>query len=149
MTLHKRLPLEIFGSILHLCVGFEKPVRDLVTLQLVCWTWHNIIADASFLWGTINAAEGLGAFRKALQMAKNSLLDLIFIERSTKIDQTEFFKLAGEKINQWKSLVVDSKRWEACQDHLDPAQGHLDLGPRASPKATSHTPIWRSTTQHC
>lgn len=125
MTLHERLPPEIFGSILHLCVGFEKPVRDLVTLQLVCWDWNNIIADASFLWGTINAAEGSRSVHKALQMAKNSLLDLTFIERRSKIDQTEFFKQTGERIDQWRSLVVESEKWEAAL---------IDLRTRKPPK---------------
>ncbi|KAG8958935.1 hypothetical protein FRC05_008261 [Tulasnella sp. 425] len=113
--LHERLPLEIFCHIIHLCVGFKTPVRDLVELQLVCRSWHDIIADTSFLWGTINAAEGLPAVRKALEMAKDSLIDINFINRGRKVDQTEFFKLAREKVYQWRSFVVEfgSGEWES------------------------------------
>lgn len=108
MPLHERLPLEIFETILHICVGFETPFRDLVTLQLVCRSWRDIIVNASFLWGTINAAEGLLALHKALQMAQDSLLNIRFSERSSKIDKTEFFKLVGDRVDQWSSLVVRS-----------------------------------------
>ncbi|KAG8965514.1 hypothetical protein FRC05_003247 [Tulasnella sp. 425] len=116
--LHERLPLEIFGAILHLCVGFKTPVRDLTMLQLVCRSWHDIIVDTSFLWGTINAAEGLPAVRKALQMAKDSLIDLTFIQDANRINQTQFFKLARGKLNQWRSLVVESKQWRSALDDL-------------------------------
>lgn len=109
MPLHECLPLEIFETILHFCIGFETPFRDLVTLQLVCRSWRDVIAHASFLWGTINAAEGLLALRKALQMAQDSLLNIMFMERSSKIDKTEFFKLVGDRMDRWSSLVVRSR----------------------------------------
>ncbi|KAG8964027.1 hypothetical protein FRC00_004055 [Tulasnella sp. 408] len=113
MPIHERLPPEIFLAILHLCVRPTQPVTDLVTLQRVCRSWHDIIADASFLWGTINAVEGLPAVRKALQMAKNSPLDLIFDESGNEMDQAEFFSLAGGRVSQWRSLVIDSDEWES------------------------------------
>ncbi|KAG8938624.1 hypothetical protein FRC04_008141 [Tulasnella sp. 424] len=116
--MHDRLPLEVFYAILYLSVGSTAPVRDLVTLQLVCRSWHDIIADASFLWGTINPSEGLFEMHKALEMAKDASLDLIFIEKRSKINQTDFFKLTGERINQWRSLVVESKQWESALDDL-------------------------------
>ncbi|KAG8896090.1 hypothetical protein FRC00_006493 [Tulasnella sp. 408] len=117
MPLHECLPLEIFETILHLCVGFATPVRNLVTLQLVCRSWHDAIANASFLWGTINSEEGWSAFRKALQMVKGSSLDITYtarVGRSAKIDQAEFFKVARERINQWNSLVVQAPRCMAA-----------------------------------
>ncbi|KAG8909374.1 hypothetical protein FRC00_010253, partial [Tulasnella sp. 408] len=107
MLIHERIPREIFETILHLCVGFETPVRDLVTLQLVCRSWHDIVAEASFLWGTITTDEGSKAFHKALQMAKDSLLDVIFIDEG-EIEASHFFSLTGDKMNQWRSLSVES-----------------------------------------
>ncbi|KAG8942478.1 hypothetical protein FRC04_003646 [Tulasnella sp. 424] len=115
---HERLPLEIFTAIIHLCVGFSTPVCDLVTLQLVCRSWHDIIADASFLWGTINAAEGFPGVRKALQMVKDSLIDLTFMEDTSKINQAQFFQLARGKLNQWRSFVVESREWRSALDDL-------------------------------
>ncbi|KAG9046458.1 hypothetical protein FS837_004385 [Tulasnella sp. UAMH 9824] len=109
MPLHECLPLEIFETILHFCIGFETPFLDLVTLQLVCRSWRDVIVNASFLWGTINAAEGLLALHRALQMAQDSLLNIRFMERSSKIDKAEFFNLVGDRINQWSSLVVQSR----------------------------------------
>ncbi|KAG8912720.1 hypothetical protein FRC00_003941, partial [Tulasnella sp. 408] len=113
MPLHQRIPIEILENIFHFCIGFATPVQDLVTLQLVCRSWHDIIANASFLWGTINSEEGWPAFYKALQMTKDSLLDLTFTAkfgRSAKIDQTEFFEVARERISQWGSLVIQAPR---------------------------------------
>ncbi|KAG9048123.1 hypothetical protein FS837_000694 [Tulasnella sp. UAMH 9824] len=113
MSIHERLPLEIFLAVLHLCVRPTQTVTDLVTLQRVCRSWHDIITDASFLWGTINSVEGLPAVRKALQMAKNSPLDLIFDESLSEMDQAQFFKLVGGRVSQWRSLVVESDEWES------------------------------------
>ncbi|KAG8896091.1 hypothetical protein FRC00_006494, partial [Tulasnella sp. 408] len=125
MPLHERVPPEIFEAILHFCVGFETPFRDLVTLQLVCRSWRDVIANASFLWGTINAAEGLLALHKSLQMAQNSLLSIRFMERSSKIDKTEFFKLVGDRMDRWSSLLVQSRSglnpaWTALQTKKPP-----------------------------
>ncbi|KAG8890346.1 hypothetical protein FRC00_014315, partial [Tulasnella sp. 408] len=114
MPLHERLPLEIFLAIIHLCIGPTIPITDLVALQRVCRSWHDIIAGASFLWGTINAVEGLPAVRKALQMAKNSPLDLTFEEFRSRMHQTDFFNLMGERVNQWRSLVIESEEWESA-----------------------------------
>ncbi|KAG8910122.1 hypothetical protein FRC00_008828 [Tulasnella sp. 408] len=126
MPLHERLPIEILETILQLCVGLQTPVRDLLTLQLVCRSWRDIIANASFLWSTINAAEGELALRKALQMAKNSPLNITFIEKSNKTDQSKFFKLVGERVDQWSSLVVQSRRSDAALAVL-PTQKPLNL----------------------
>ncbi|KAG8914207.1 hypothetical protein FRC00_000525 [Tulasnella sp. 408] len=112
MLVHEWIPREIFETILHRCVGFETPVRDLVTLQLVCRTWHDIIAETSFLWGTITTSEGSQAYKKALQMAKDSLLDVIFVENDGETKASEFFRLTGEKIHQWKSFTVKSETVE-------------------------------------
>ncbi|KAG8909693.1 hypothetical protein FRC01_006794, partial [Tulasnella sp. 417] len=110
--LEERLPLEIFLTILRLSVGSTQPVTDLVTLQLVCRSWHDIIAGASFLWATINTAEGFRACSKALQVAKNSLLELTCGEGMNKKDRNEFSRLANERADQWKSLVIDVDQWE-------------------------------------
>lgn len=113
MPLHERLPLEIFLTIIHFCAGTDLPIKDLVTLQRVCRSWHNIIAGASFLWGTINPVEGSPAVRKALHMAKNSPLDLKFQEFRSGMHQNEFFSLAGERVDRWRSLVIESEEWES------------------------------------
>ncbi|KAG9048122.1 hypothetical protein FS837_000693 [Tulasnella sp. UAMH 9824] len=112
--LHDRLPLEIFLAIIQLCVGPVMTITDLVALQLVCRSWHNIIANASFLWGTINSVEGLPAVRKALQMAKNSPLDITFEEFRSKMHQIDFFNLVGERVNQWRSLVIETEERESA-----------------------------------
>ncbi|KIO21009.1 hypothetical protein M407DRAFT_219439 [Tulasnella calospora MUT 4182] len=111
MPVHDRIPREIFETILHLCVGFDTPVRDLVTLQLVCRTWHDIIAEASSLWGTVSAGEGSRAFHKAFRMAENSRLDIIFTDEGV-IEASEFFSLTGKKIDQWRSLAIEADRME-------------------------------------
>ncbi|KAG9046457.1 hypothetical protein FS837_004384 [Tulasnella sp. UAMH 9824] len=110
MPIHERLPNEIFETILQLCVGFETPVRDLSTLPLVCRRWRDIIANASFLWCTISAAEGEQALRKALQMAKNSLLNINFTKNINGTDQSKFFRLVRERVGHWDSLLVQSRR---------------------------------------
>ncbi|KAG8895500.1 hypothetical protein FRC00_007397 [Tulasnella sp. 408] len=124
MPIHDRIPREIFESILRLCVDSEKPVRDLENLQLVCRSWRDIIAEASFLWSTITTVEGRQAFHKALRMAKDSPLDIIFIERFRRrpsdlggvtagemIDRWtsfDFFTAAAEKVHQWRSLEIQA-----------------------------------------
>ncbi|KAG8907206.1 hypothetical protein FRC01_007767, partial [Tulasnella sp. 417] len=108
LPIHERIPREIFETILHLCVGFETPVKDLISLQLVCRSWRDVIADTSFLWGTITTEEGPQAFRKTLGMAKDSLLDIIFIDDG-EIEASEFFSMTGEKLDQWRSLSVESE----------------------------------------
>ncbi|KIO21008.1 hypothetical protein M407DRAFT_10590 [Tulasnella calospora MUT 4182] len=111
MPVHDRIPREIFETILYLYVGIDTPVRDIVTLQLVCRTWYDIIAEASFLWGTISTVEGSQAFRKAFRMAQNSPLDIFFIEKNG-IKASEFFSLIGQRIDQWRSLAIDADRVE-------------------------------------
>ncbi|KAG8895343.1 hypothetical protein FRC00_007608 [Tulasnella sp. 408] len=125
MPLHDRIPREIFETIVRLCVHPEMPVLDLEHLQLVCRGWRDIIAEASFLWGTITTFEGRRAFHKALRMAKDCPLDIIFIERFlrrpsgfgrvTARDPMDrwtsfnFFNAAAEKIHQWRSLEIQAK----------------------------------------
>ncbi|KAG9046460.1 hypothetical protein FS837_004387 [Tulasnella sp. UAMH 9824] len=109
MPLHDRIPREIFETILHLCVGFKTPVYDLENLQLVCRSWRDIVAEASFLWSTITTLEGPGVFHKALRMVKGSLLDIIFIELvHGDVQAKDFFSLTGEKIDQWRSLEIQA-----------------------------------------
>ncbi|KAG8958132.1 hypothetical protein FRC00_003022 [Tulasnella sp. 408] len=122
MLIHDRIPQEIFEIILRLCLDSEKPVHNLESLQLVCRRWRDIIAEASFLWGTITAFEGRRAFHKALRMAKNSSLDIIFFDDylewwdipvGMKIDRwasLDFFTLAAEKIDQWRSLEIGARK---------------------------------------
>ncbi|KAG9046456.1 hypothetical protein FS837_004383 [Tulasnella sp. UAMH 9824] len=47
-------------------------------------------------------------------MAKNSLLNINFIENNSEIDITEFFKLVGDRVDQWSSLVVQSSRFDSA-----------------------------------
>ncbi|KAG9048127.1 hypothetical protein FS837_000698 [Tulasnella sp. UAMH 9824] len=51
-------------------------------------------------------------------MARESPLDLTFIINTSKIDQNDFFELAGAKVSQWRSLVVETRFWEAALMHL-------------------------------
>lgn len=127
MPLHERLPIEILETILQLCVGCQTPVRDLLTLQLVRRSWRDIIVNASVLWSTISAEEDEPALREALQMAKDSSLNIMFIEKSNKTDQRKFFKLVGERVNQCRSLVVQSRRSDAALAVL-PTQRPPNLG---------------------
>ncbi|KAG8923284.1 hypothetical protein FRC01_012937 [Tulasnella sp. 417] len=46
-------------------------------------------------------------------MAKNSLLDLILDKFVNLRDQTPFINLINERVDQWRSLVIDMKRWES------------------------------------
>ncbi|KAG8914206.1 hypothetical protein FRC00_000524 [Tulasnella sp. 408] len=83
--------------------------------------------------GTITTDEGSKAFHKAFQMAKDSLLDVIFIDEG-EIEASQFFSLTGDKMNQWRSLSVESNsmadvlanmqaQWPPKLDML-----HLDAG---------------------
>ncbi|KAG8958130.1 hypothetical protein FRC00_003020 [Tulasnella sp. 408] len=117
MPVHDRIPREIFEIILHLCVGFKTPVYDLENLQLVCRSWRDIVAEASFLWSTITTLEGPGVFHKALRMAKDSPLDIIFIELvHGDVQAKDFFGLTGNKIDQWRSLEIQAS--EDMEDAL-------------------------------
>ncbi|KAG8946559.1 hypothetical protein FRC04_011617 [Tulasnella sp. 424] len=106
-----RIPYETLLHIIHIYVRDSNyPVRDLSTLTLVCQHWRAIVEDTSSLWGRIDASEGLVALRKGLRMAKDAALHITYIQERSKVDQSAFafFKTIGERIGQWRSLVVDA-----------------------------------------
>ncbi|KAG8923285.1 hypothetical protein FRC01_012938 [Tulasnella sp. 417] len=51
-------------------------------------------------------------------MAKNSLLELTCGEEMNEKDGNEFSRLANERADQWKSLVIDVEPWEAVLTRL-------------------------------
>ncbi|KIO26645.1 hypothetical protein M407DRAFT_24089 [Tulasnella calospora MUT 4182] len=103
----RQLPPEILVEIVRHSVLQETRLRDLARLSLVCKRWSIVIGDAAVLWGTINAAEGLSAVRKALEMAKGTPLDISFDEITANITRKDFFESIGERIAQWRSFVLD------------------------------------------
>ncbi|KAG8946552.1 hypothetical protein FRC04_011610 [Tulasnella sp. 424] len=120
-TIH-RIPDEILLHIIHIYVkGSSFPVRDLSALTLVCQRWRAFVEDASSLWGRIDASEGLAAVRKGLRMAKSAALYIKYIQRRSKTDQFAFFKAIGERVSQWRSLVVNARQGEHCSAILKTA----------------------------
>ncbi|KAG8946558.1 hypothetical protein FRC04_011616 [Tulasnella sp. 424] len=115
-----RTPNEIILHIIHTYVKDSAyPVRDLSALTLVCRRWRAIVEDASFLWGRIDASEGLAAVRKGLRMAKGAALHITYTQRRSKTDQSAFFKAIGERISQWRSLVVNARQGKHCAAILE------------------------------
>ncbi|KAG8914476.1 hypothetical protein FRC01_004042, partial [Tulasnella sp. 417] len=73
-------------------------------------------------------------------MAKHSLLDLILGKLVNLRDQTAFINLINERVDQWRSLVIDMKRWESILAKLRAHQPrklerlHIVAGGYVSPK---------------
>ncbi|KIO26610.1 hypothetical protein M407DRAFT_24057 [Tulasnella calospora MUT 4182] len=101
-----RLPPEILVEIVHHSIEPGTCLRDLIRLTLVCKRWNIIVEGAAVLWGNIDADEGPSAIRKALEMAKDTPLDITFNEATADIMREDFFKSIGERIAQWRSFAV-------------------------------------------
>lgn len=129
-----RLPPEILVEIVRHYIQRDTTLRDLVRLTHVCQRWSIIVQDAPVLWTTINAADGPSAFHKAMQTAKDALLDLTFDDTTAKVSLEIFLKSVGERIGQWRTLVVKQRgpaEWgliiEALQKGTPPNLEALDL----------------------
>ncbi|KIO26609.1 hypothetical protein M407DRAFT_24056 [Tulasnella calospora MUT 4182] len=117
----QRIPPEILLEIVNHYIAPEPCLRDLVRLTLVCKRWSVIIQDAAFLWGTINADQGLAVVRQALRRAKDAPLDLTFNEKTAPMMRKDFFTSIGERTECWKSLSVDLtiRNWDFVLEDLE------------------------------
>ncbi|KAG8964025.1 hypothetical protein FRC00_004053 [Tulasnella sp. 408] len=115
-----RLPAEILVEIVRYYIQQNTGIRHLVRLTQVCKRWSIIIQDAPILWTTIDAADGPLAIRKALQAAKDALLDLKFDYNTAQMAQRAFFKCVGEQSGRWRTLVVLLQRpaWDSIFEEL-------------------------------
>ncbi|KAG8980197.1 hypothetical protein FRB90_007755, partial [Tulasnella sp. 427] len=82
-------------------------LQDLIRLTQVCPGWCTLIERTPSLWSSIDAAEGEAAISTAFTLARNSPIDLQFREDDRDIALKTFFELAGKRVKQWRSLVVD------------------------------------------
>ncbi|KAG8946557.1 hypothetical protein FRC04_011615 [Tulasnella sp. 424] len=115
-----RIPYETLLYIIDIYTQDSAcPVQDLSGLTLVCKRWHAIVEDASFLWGRIDASEGLALVRKGLRMAKGAALYITYIQRQSKTDESAFFKAIGARSDQWRSLVVNARQGKHCAAILE------------------------------
>ncbi|KAG8987352.1 Importin subunit alpha-4 [Tulasnella sp. 427] len=97
-----RLPPELVVELAR-WVGLQ----DLIRLTQVCRGWCTFIEGTPSLWSSIDAAEGEAAISIAFTLARNSPIDLQFREDERDIALKTFFELAGKRVEQWRSLVVD------------------------------------------
>ncbi|KAG8981367.1 hypothetical protein FRB90_007303, partial [Tulasnella sp. 427] len=102
-----RLPLELVVDLALWIVGPNTRTRDLMQLAQVCQRWRTLLCGTPALWASINAAEGTKAFSKAFQMAGDAPLDLEYRHMTGWEVREAFFELAGERVQQWRSLLLD------------------------------------------
>ncbi|KAG9044461.1 hypothetical protein FS837_008106 [Tulasnella sp. UAMH 9824] len=105
------LPEEIFLEVIRFYLSAETPLRDLTTLTWVCRRWKTVLEAKADFWSQISATEGLEYVRKALQLAKNVPLDLVFSGEGRGMHYESFFKEVGDSIAQWRSLVSEFDGW--------------------------------------
>ncbi|KAG8964024.1 hypothetical protein FRC00_004052 [Tulasnella sp. 408] len=115
-----RLPPEIFLEVVCNYIQRDTRIRDLIRLTLVCKRWSIIVQDAPILWTKINADEGPLAVRKAMQVTKDALLDLIFNHTTARMDKVAFVKSVGDQFGRWRTLVIrlDKPDWDLIFEEL-------------------------------
>ncbi|KIO19432.1 hypothetical protein M407DRAFT_223077 [Tulasnella calospora MUT 4182] len=100
------LPFELLLQMFKLCISNDTPVRDLISLALVCKLWRSIVEGTSSLWCCISGGEAVPHVRKALAMAKDASLEIIYFEDIARTDPEIFFGEIGRLITQWESLSI-------------------------------------------
>ncbi|KAG8953165.1 hypothetical protein FRC00_006473 [Tulasnella sp. 408] len=86
------LPEEIFLEVIRLYISTETPLRDLITLTWVCRRWKTALEGKADFWSRISTKEGLEYARKALQLAKDVPLDLVYSGQELGMHCESFFK---------------------------------------------------------
>ncbi|KAG8912096.1 hypothetical protein FRC01_005292 [Tulasnella sp. 417] len=106
----QHLPFELLSTLFKLCIGDNTPVRDLISLTLVCKLWRSIVEDTPSLWCCISGWETAPRVRKGLAMAKDTPLKIMYREDVAETDPETFFGEIGGRITQWKSLNITTGR---------------------------------------
>ncbi|KIO26640.1 hypothetical protein M407DRAFT_234641 [Tulasnella calospora MUT 4182] len=117
----QRLPPEILVEVIQNSTQPDTRLRDLVRLTLVCQRWSIIIHDSPVLWARINAAEGSSVVRKALETAKDALIDLTFNYNTAQMKLRAFFESIVGRIGHWRTLdvLLQSPKWDFILEHLE------------------------------
>ncbi|KAG8995138.1 hypothetical protein FRB90_000254, partial [Tulasnella sp. 427] len=102
-----RLPPELVIELARWVEKSETRLRDLIRLTQVCQRWRTLLCAATTLWSSINAAEGAMAVSRAFQLVGDAPLDLEFRQETGGRVRDAFFELAGKRVQQWRTLVVD------------------------------------------
>ncbi|KAG8952959.1 hypothetical protein FRC04_003411 [Tulasnella sp. 424] len=103
------LPPELLIDAFKYYTGVDTPVENLIALTLVCKLWRNIVEGTPSLWCFISAKEGLPRVRKALEMAKDALLEIKYWDQDTMADPGTFFAEIIGREAQWKSVIVTAQ----------------------------------------
>ncbi|KAG8909694.1 hypothetical protein FRC01_006795 [Tulasnella sp. 417] len=116
-----RLPSELLVEVVRYYSQGDTRLRDTIRLTLVCKRWSMIVQGAPILWTVINAAEGPSVVRKALQNAKDALLDLTFNWYTAQMEREAFFESVGRRIGYWRTLAVliEFPEWNFVSEHLE------------------------------
>lgn len=110
------LPEEIFLEVIRLYTSSETPLRNITTLTWVCRRWKTVLEGEAGFWSRISSAEGLQYVRKALQLAKDVPLDLVYSGKGREMHCESFFKEVGDRITQWRSLVSEFEGWSMSSE---------------------------------
>ncbi|KAG8950775.1 hypothetical protein FRC04_007195 [Tulasnella sp. 424] len=103
-----QLPQEILIIILHLCLGWRTPGKDLTRLRLVCHAWKATVDSAPSLWTPINARDGLQHVRTAIAKTGESPIDLIRDSNDPNaVSLDDFLMAVDAKIAYWRSVKLD------------------------------------------
>ncbi|KAG8959288.1 hypothetical protein FRC00_001743 [Tulasnella sp. 408] len=100
------LPFELLSTTFKLCIGDNTPVQDLILLTLVCKLWRSIVEGTPSLWCCISSQEAVSRVRKALVMAKDAPLDILYDEDAARTNPETFFGEICGLIAQWKFLSI-------------------------------------------
>ncbi|KAG9000412.1 hypothetical protein FRB90_011828, partial [Tulasnella sp. 427] len=102
------IPEEILMKIFRWSTDEEDRVKPLLTLQLVCKRWLQIVDSAPTLWATINVLDGWKTTAMALKKSRERLIDIIYRPNKHGINLEDFLWQTVNKIGQWRSVDFES-----------------------------------------
>ncbi|KAG8952683.1 hypothetical protein FRC00_006661 [Tulasnella sp. 408] len=100
------LPFELLSTTFKLCISDDTPVQDLILLTLVCKLWRSVVEGTPSLWCCISGHEAVPRVRKALTMAKDASLEILYDEDVARTSPEAFFEEICGLFAQWKFLSV-------------------------------------------
>lgn len=104
------LPFELLSTTFKFYVSDDTPVQDLISLTLVCKLWRSVVEGTPSLWCCISGQEAVPRVRKALTMAKDALLEILYREDIARTNPEIFFGEICGLITQWRSLSITTGR---------------------------------------